>query len=117
MRGFRYAKSWVHQVEHALPLETVTSDILQDCFTVVRKLGRVAIIGDYLGYGECGGILTCAVQLVRSQPLSDRADDGESFDGSRRSAELATLLEGSPEKGGRWYCGPVGDHIASHYVG
>ncbi|DBA01649.1 TPA: hypothetical protein N0F65_010300 [Lagenidium giganteum] len=50
--GFRFAESWLHKVERAVGMETDTPEILVECFNVVRKFGRVAVIADYIGYAN-----------------------------------------------------------------
>lgn len=50
--GFRFAETLVSKFERAVGLATDTPDILTECFTVVRKFGRVAIIADYIGYAN-----------------------------------------------------------------
>jgi threonine dehydrogenase-like Zn-dependent dehydrogenase len=50
--GFRYAKSWTHAIEKTLMLETDSLDVISEMFTVVRKYGRVGIVGDYVGYAN-----------------------------------------------------------------
>jgi len=48
--GFEGAKTLLHKVEMALRLETDTADIFTEMFTVVRKFGRVSVIGVYAGF-------------------------------------------------------------------
>lgn len=48
--GFRFPDTLLHKVERALKLETDSPNILNAAFTMVRKTGTIAIIGDYLGY-------------------------------------------------------------------
>jgi len=50
--GFEYAKTLLHKVERAVGLETDTADILTECINLVRKFGRVSIIGVYAGYAN-----------------------------------------------------------------
>ena len=47
--GFRFPTTITHKVERAVGMETDAPDILVECFTAVRKYGRVSIIGDYVG--------------------------------------------------------------------
>jgi threonine dehydrogenase-like Zn-dependent dehydrogenase len=47
--GFRFASSIKHKLQRAVGLETDTADILTEAISVVRKYGRVSIIGDYIG--------------------------------------------------------------------
>lgn len=50
--GFRFSETLVSKFERAVGLETDTPDILTECFSVVRKYGRVSIIADYIGYAN-----------------------------------------------------------------
>uniref|UniRef100_A0A914WDB8 Alcohol dehydrogenase-like C-terminal domain-containing protein n=2 Tax=Plectus sambesii TaxID=2011161 RepID=A0A914WDB8_9BILA len=50
--GFDYSNSLMHKVEMAVGLETDTSEIFAEMFHVVRKFGRVAVIGVYSGYAN-----------------------------------------------------------------
>jgi len=47
--GFRFPVTTMHRVEKALGLETDSADVLTEAMTVVRKFGRVSVIGDYVG--------------------------------------------------------------------
>lgn len=50
--GFRFAESLVHKIERAVGMETDSPDILTECFSMVRKYGRVSMIADYIGYAN-----------------------------------------------------------------
>uniref|UniRef100_K3XAF5 Enoyl reductase (ER) domain-containing protein n=1 Tax=Globisporangium ultimum (strain ATCC 200006 / CBS 805.95 / DAOM BR144) TaxID=431595 RepID=K3XAF5_GLOUD len=50
--GFRFAETLVHKFERAVGLETDSPDILTECFSIVRKFGRVSMIADYIGYAN-----------------------------------------------------------------
>lgn len=50
--GFRYAKSMLHKVERALKLETDSLDTVSEVLKSVRPGGNIAIMGDYIGYGN-----------------------------------------------------------------
>jgi len=50
--GFRFAESLVHKIERAVGMETDSPDILTECFSTVRKYGRVSMIADYIGYAN-----------------------------------------------------------------
>ena len=50
--GFRYSKSWKHSIEKTLHLETDSIDSLAACIHHVQKGGRIAILGDYIGYAN-----------------------------------------------------------------
>jgi threonine dehydrogenase-like Zn-dependent dehydrogenase len=47
--GFRFAETCLHKFERVVGIETDAPDILRECFTLVRKSGRVSIIADYVG--------------------------------------------------------------------
>ena len=48
--GSRYAKSWTHAVMKAVKLETDAGDTLSEIMRACRKGGRVALIGDFIGW-------------------------------------------------------------------
>lgn len=48
--GFRFSTSMKHKIERKVGLETDTSDLINECFTAVRKYGKVSMIADYAGY-------------------------------------------------------------------
>jgi threonine dehydrogenase-like Zn-dependent dehydrogenase len=50
--GFRFPITKTHKMERKLGMETDTADILEECFKVVRKFGRVSIIADYVGHAN-----------------------------------------------------------------
>lgn len=50
--GFRFPTSLLHKVERALHIETDALDIIDQMVTACRKAGKIALIGDYFGYGN-----------------------------------------------------------------
>jgi len=44
--------SILHKVERALRIETDALDIIDQMVTACRKAGKIALIGDYFGYGN-----------------------------------------------------------------
>ncbi|KAL7749417.1 hypothetical protein RI367_005288 [Sorochytrium milnesiophthora] len=50
--GSRYAKSWQHSIQKALMLETDAIDTVVECIVSCAKGGRVALIGDFIGYAN-----------------------------------------------------------------
>jgi len=50
--GFRFSETLKSKIERAIGLQTDTADILTEIFMVVRKFGRVSIIGDYIGFAN-----------------------------------------------------------------
>ncbi|KAJ3287314.1 hypothetical protein HK104_008662 [Borealophlyctis nickersoniae] len=50
--GFRYTKSLSQTIQTTLKLSTDSTDTLNEVFTLVRKGGHVAIMGDYFGYAN-----------------------------------------------------------------
>jgi threonine dehydrogenase-like Zn-dependent dehydrogenase len=50
--GFDYPKSLINKVEMALNIETDTAEIFDEMFNVVKKFGRVSVIGVYSGYAN-----------------------------------------------------------------
>jgi threonine dehydrogenase-like Zn-dependent dehydrogenase len=48
--GFRSSSSWLHKFEKALKLESESPTILNTAIEMVRKNGRITILGDYTGY-------------------------------------------------------------------
>jgi threonine dehydrogenase-like Zn-dependent dehydrogenase len=50
--GFRYSRTLRHRIQRKLKLETDAVDSLSDAIRGVRKGGRVALIGDYIGFAN-----------------------------------------------------------------
>jgi len=50
--GFRFPSTFLHKVEQALHLETDSMDIINQMVLSCRKAGKIALIGDYFGYGN-----------------------------------------------------------------
>jgi len=48
--GFRFPETFLHKFERALSLETDSPSILNNMIHMVRKNGRIALSGDYVGY-------------------------------------------------------------------
>jgi threonine dehydrogenase-like Zn-dependent dehydrogenase len=48
--GFRFPEGFLHKVEKAIGLETDSPNIVNTAIEMVRKNGRVTLIGDYIGY-------------------------------------------------------------------
>jgi len=48
--GFRFPDSFLHKVEVALKLETDAPNIVNSAIEMVRKNGKIALIGDYIGF-------------------------------------------------------------------
>jgi threonine dehydrogenase-like Zn-dependent dehydrogenase len=48
--GFRFPDSFLHKLERALMLETDSPNIINSAIKMVRKNGRITLIGDYFGY-------------------------------------------------------------------
>lgn len=73
--GFRYAKSLLHKVERAVKLETDALDTISEVFRSVRKGGNVAIMGDFIGYGNhfpIGALMEKAVTVRSGQVHAQR---------------------------------------------
>lgn len=50
--GFRFPKSLAHKIQRTVKMETDALDIVDEMVKIVRKCGRIALIGDYFGYGN-----------------------------------------------------------------
>uniref|UniRef100_A0A7S1KQG6 Enoyl reductase (ER) domain-containing protein n=1 Tax=Percolomonas cosmopolitus TaxID=63605 RepID=A0A7S1KQG6_9EUKA len=50
--GFRFPRDFLHKIQQKLRIETDDSQIIDDIFTVSRKHGRIALIGDYIGFAN-----------------------------------------------------------------
>lgn len=50
--GYRFPTSFFHKMQRALKLETDALDIISEMIYVVRKAGRIALIGDYFAVGN-----------------------------------------------------------------
>lgn len=48
--GFRFPDSFLHKVEQMLKLESDAPNIVNSAIKMVRKNGRITLIGDYAGY-------------------------------------------------------------------
>lgn len=48
--GFRFPENFIHKFERALSLETDSPNILNTMIHMVRKNGKIGLIGDYFGY-------------------------------------------------------------------
>ena len=48
--GFRFPEGFLHKFERLIMLETDAPNILNAAIQMVRKNGRIALIGDYVGY-------------------------------------------------------------------
>jgi len=47
--GFRFPKTFLHKLQNLVKLEDDSSDILTEQIMAVRKMGNIAIVGDYFG--------------------------------------------------------------------
>jgi threonine dehydrogenase-like Zn-dependent dehydrogenase len=48
--AFRYTKGMLHTVERVVGLETDSSEVVNECVTIVKKFGYVVLIADYAAY-------------------------------------------------------------------
>jgi threonine dehydrogenase-like Zn-dependent dehydrogenase len=48
--GFRFPEGFLHKIERALRIETDSPNIVNAAIEMVRKNGKIALIGDYIGY-------------------------------------------------------------------
>jgi len=68
--GFRYPKTLRQKVEKTIGLETDVSDIINEASYAVRKMGSIALIGDYFGNTNgfpIGMVMEKGVKLHGSQ--------------------------------------------------
>jgi threonine dehydrogenase-like Zn-dependent dehydrogenase len=57
----------VHKIERALRLETDTPEIINEMVMAVKKMGRVGIISDYVGFANhvnIGAIMEKGVRVI-----------------------------------------------------
>ncbi|KAI9263408.1 chaperonin 10-like protein [Phascolomyces articulosus] len=65
--GFRYTKSLLHKIEHAVGLETDSPEVLNECLRAVKKFGTVGIIADYTAYTNhflVGALMEKGIRLI-----------------------------------------------------
>ncbi|KAI9499689.1 chaperonin 10-like protein [Zychaea mexicana] len=65
--GFRYTKSLLHKVEHAVGLETDSPEVLNECLRAVKKFGSIGIIADYAAYTNhflVGALMEKGIRLI-----------------------------------------------------
>ena len=48
--GFRFPENFIHKFERSVSLETDSPNIINEAILMVRKNGKIALIGDYIGY-------------------------------------------------------------------
>ncbi|KAI7850363.1 chaperonin 10-like protein [Circinella umbellata] len=65
--GFRYTKSLLHKVEHAVGLETDSPEVLNECLRAVKKFGSIGVIADYAAYTNhflVGALMEKGIRLI-----------------------------------------------------
>jgi len=70
--GFRFPTTLIHKFERLVRLETDALDIIDQMSLVVRKWGRIALIGDYFGYGNhfpIGRVMEKSINMLGGQAL------------------------------------------------
>jgi threonine dehydrogenase-like Zn-dependent dehydrogenase len=68
--GFRFPKSEFHKNQFNNRLETDALDIINEMVVLCRKNGRIALIGDYFGYGNqfpIGALMEKGIRMRGSQ--------------------------------------------------
>jgi threonine dehydrogenase-like Zn-dependent dehydrogenase len=73
--GFRFPSTLLHKVERVLRLETDALDVIDQMSIVTRKWGRIALIGDYFGYGNhfpIGRIMEKSINILGGQALAQK---------------------------------------------
>jgi len=48
--GFRFPDNWLHKLQQTLKMETDAPNIVNTAIEMVRKNGKITLIGDYIGY-------------------------------------------------------------------
>jgi threonine dehydrogenase-like Zn-dependent dehydrogenase len=48
--GFRFPESFVHKFERSVSMETDSPNIINEAILMIRKNGKIALIGDYIGF-------------------------------------------------------------------
>lgn len=65
--GGEYVKGWVYKLEMVIGVEQDISEMINECLYVIKKFGRVGIIGDYVGfinYFNVGVLMEFGIYLI-----------------------------------------------------